>query len=89
MPLCAAGVPITRSSACAAGRCARAPAGDIAELCKFIGAGPALTARLVERRTQIVSKSWCRHSLFGERAKRLLETWLQNESNDALSEAAE
>jgi hypothetical protein len=65
------------------------PRGDVAELCRFVGAGPALTARLVQRRNQIVTASWCRHPLFGERAKRLLEAWLQNELLDVTSDAAE
>lgn len=55
------------------------PRGDVAELCKFVGAGPALTERLVRRRNQIVAKSWCAHTLFGARARKLREGWLQSD----------
>jgi superfamily II DNA or RNA helicase len=55
------------------------PRGDVVELCKFVGAGPALTARMTKRRDEIVGTSWAKHPQFGARARQLLIYW--GESN--------
>jgi len=51
------------------------PQGDIAALCRFVGAGANLTRRLVARRDEVVGRSWVAHPLFGGPAAQLLEHW--------------
>lgn len=53
----------------------RGERGDVALMCDRLGIGPALRARLLARRDQVVSRWWAQDPRFTQLAVRLLQEW--------------
>lgn len=53
----------------------RGERGDVALMCDRLGVGPALRARLLARRDQVVSRWWAQDPRFTQLAVRMLQEW--------------
>ena len=59
----------------------RGERGDVAALCRFIGAGDALTSALVQRREQLMPQ-WAEDPRYGKGARSAARRWLSRAATD-------